>query len=140
MILAWTKDKEGKSLLYERRTTTLPMHLEKMAHYSTALVLGDYYRTYPGLFTADAVQKVTLLTIFVQIRFSRLTNNAIFRQSLKDPEQYEPGPFNMSTSYDESVAHVVKDGGYISARWPGDAVVWSRVISEEAEKLGKNTT
>lgn len=58
MVLAWTKDKNGASLLYERRTTTLPMHLEKMAYYSTALALGNYYRTYPGVYTAEAVQKV----------------------------------------------------------------------------------
>ena len=61
MVLAWTKDKGGNSLLYERQTTTLPVHLERMAHYSTALALGNYYRTYPGVYTAEAVQKVLVL-------------------------------------------------------------------------------
>ncbi|KAF8574202.1 class I glutamine amidotransferase-like protein [Ramaria rubella] len=112
MVLAWTKDEEDKSLLYERRTTTLPLHLEKMAYYSTAFALGNYYRTYPGTYTAEAVQKC-----------------------LKNPAQYEPGPWNLSTSYDESAAHVVTDDGYISARWPGDALEWSRTILKAADKL-----
>ena len=48
MALAWTKEsseKDAKSILYERETTTLPLHLERLAVYSTAPVLGDYYRT-----------------------------------------------------------------------------------------------
>lgn len=59
MALAWTKDSEGKSLLYERKTTTLPEHLEKLACWGLKPVLGDYYRTYPGLWTAGAVRDVS---------------------------------------------------------------------------------
>jgi hypothetical protein len=65
MVLAWTKDKGGNSLLHERRTTTLPVHLERMAYYSTALALGNYYRTYPGIYTAEAVQKAIMLKLLL---------------------------------------------------------------------------
>lgn len=61
MVLAWTKEsneKDAKSVLYERETTTLPLHLERLAVYSTAPVLGDYYRTYAGTWTAKEVQEV----------------------------------------------------------------------------------
>ena len=58
LILAWTKDESEKSLLYDRRTTTLPEHLEKVAYVMTAPILGDYYRTYPGKYTAGLVQEV----------------------------------------------------------------------------------
>ncbi|KAF8319387.1 class I glutamine amidotransferase-like protein, partial [Clavulina sp. PMI_390] len=74
LILAWTKDASGEhSVLYNRRTTTLPIHLERLAVYGTGLVLGDYYRTYAGTWTAKEVV-----------------------QALKTPEQYSPGPFNFS--------------------------------------------
>lgn len=58
MVLAWARDSSGKSLLYDRKTTTLPEHLEKLAYVITAPVLGDYYRTYPGKYTARLVQEV----------------------------------------------------------------------------------
>jgi hypothetical protein len=58
MALACAKDATGKSLLYDRETTTLPLHLERMAVYGTALLLGDYYRTYPNIWTSQSVQEV----------------------------------------------------------------------------------
>ncbi|KIM23658.1 hypothetical protein M408DRAFT_332258 [Serendipita vermifera MAFF 305830] len=110
MVLAWAKDPAGKSLLYDRKTTTLPEHLEKMAYVMTAPVLGDYYRTYPGKYTAGLVQET--------------------------PEQYVAGPFNLTASYAPECAHVVCDERYISARWPGDAHKWSETIFNEAVKAG----
>lgn len=59
LVLAWAKDVQGNSLLYDRKTTTLPEYLEKMAYLLTAPVLGDYYRTYPGKYTAGLVQEVS---------------------------------------------------------------------------------
>jgi hypothetical protein len=56
-------------------------------------------------------------------------------QSLKDPKQYKPGPFNFSFSYAPSAAHVVRDGNYISGRWPGDAQAWSEAIWERASAV-----
>lgn len=64
MILAWLKGPSGKSLSFERRTTKLPEDLEGIEHMVTALVLGDYYRTYPGGYTAGLVQEVHSLSGF----------------------------------------------------------------------------
>lgn len=113
LVLAWAKDVQGNSLLYDRKTTTLPEYLEKMAYLLTAPVLGDYYRTYPGKYTAGLVQ-----------------------ERLKDPAQYTSGPYNFTLSYARSAAYVVHDERYISARWPGDSLVWSEAVYEEAVKAG----
>lgn len=68
MILAWTKDESGQhSILYDRKTTTLPLHLERLAVYGTAPLLGDYYRTYSGTWTSWEVINVRLVFLHLYI-------------------------------------------------------------------------
>jgi hypothetical protein len=58
------------------------------------------------------------------------------QQSLKTPEQYIAGPWNLTASDAPACAHVVRDERYISARWPGDAQAFSEAIFEEAVRAG----
>jgi len=93
LALARAKGSDGRSVLWDATTTTLPVHMEKLAYFSTAAILGDYYRTYPE-YTADEVQSV-----------------------LSSPSQYKSGGFlNVSpfTVVDPTYF-------YVSARFPGDA-------------------
>ena len=69
---------------------------------ATAWRLGRYYRTYPA-YVEDEV----------------CASGAVF----------ERGPRVLSkrgTATDDSPAFVVQDGGYVSARWPGDAYLFAR--------------
>ncbi|KAG8868705.1 hypothetical protein FRB97_002048, partial [Tulasnella sp. 331] len=93
LALARAKGAEGKSVLWEATTTTLPVHMERFAYFSTAAVLGDYYRTYPA-YTADEVKSL-----------------------LSSPSQYKSGGIlNVSPFTVEDATHY-----YVSARFPGDA-------------------
>ena len=90
---------DGISVLQGRRTTALPEVMELSAWRLTRPWLGDYYRTYP------------------------MTVQAEVTASLASPGDYLVGPRSV---FRDSPKHlergfVVREGNYISARWPGDA-------------------
>jgi putative intracellular protease/amidase len=120
----------GRSVLYGRKTTALTWQLEKAA-WSLMRFAGrvwdpDYYRTYPEEPGEPTGYKS------VQAEVTRV---------LKQPEDFldvpkttpyyflkTSGMFRDSDS-DDRPAWVVKDGSYVSARWPGDVHVFARTFS-----------
>ncbi|HEY3608056.1 MAG TPA: type 1 glutamine amidotransferase domain-containing protein [Pseudonocardiaceae bacterium] len=106
LVLARTPDPAtGRSVLADRRTTCLPRYMERSAFYLTAWRRGRYYRTYPA-YVQDEVTA-----------------------ALGDPNQFRRGPLELSrrgTATDDTLAFVVEDGNYLSARWPGDAYLFGR--------------
>lgn len=103
----------GKSVLHGRRTTCLPKYMERSAWLSTAWKLGRYYRTY------DAYVEDEIL------------------EALGPSGVYERGPIHLfakGSATDHSATHVVRDGNYVSARWPGDVYaigeVFASMVSE----------
>jgi len=112
LVLARAKDPEtGRSVLANKRTTCLPKYMEKLAYYLTAWRRGRYYRTY-DLYVEDEV-----------------------KAALADPKsQFERGPLTIgahATPQDDANAFVVEDGPtYVSARWPGDAYLFSKKLIE----------
>ncbi|MCB9590758.1 MAG: DJ-1/PfpI family protein [Polyangiaceae bacterium] len=100
LVLARSRLPGGESVLKERRTTCLPKYMERTAYYITAWKLGKYYRTYPA-YVEDEV-----------------------KEALRSTEQFQRGSFNLTrrgTRDDDTGTFVVRDGNYLSARWPGDA-------------------
>lgn len=96
-------------VLKGRRTTCLPKYMERSAYLATFWKLGRYYRTYD----AYVEEEVT--------------------DALSKPEDFERGPFELSTrgtDSDDAAAFVVEDGNYVSARWPGDAYLFSKKLLE----------
>jgi putative intracellular protease/amidase len=88
------------------RTTCLPKYLERSAYLATAWRRGRYYRTYPA-YVEDEVR----------------TSGAVF----------ERGPRVLrrrGTRTDHSPAFTVRDGRYLSARWPGDAYLFAQQLLE----------
>ena len=88
----------GRSILYGRRTTALTAALELGGWAMTRLWLGDYYRTYPTTVQAEVTA------------------------ALESPSDFQAGP---RVTLRDSPKHLgrgftVKDGNYLSARWPGD--------------------
>jgi putative intracellular protease/amidase len=107
LVLARARDPQtGKSVLNGARTTCLPKYMERSAYLVTFWKLGRYYRTYDA-YVEDEV-----------------------RGALADPRaQFERGPRVLSqrgTEADDTPAFVVEDGRYVSARWPGDAYLFTR--------------
>jgi putative intracellular protease/amidase len=105
LVLARTTDPgTGRKLLADRSTTCLPKYMEKSAFLLTAWKLGRYYRTYPG-YVEDEV-----------------------RAALSDPSLFVRGPLTLvrrGTATDDRPAFTVRDGNYLSARWPGDAYLFT---------------
>jgi protease I len=99
LLAARSKAANGKSVLYGRKTTGLTRAQEMLAWRLTAAWMGDYYRTYPTPLETEV------------------------RSLLARPEDFETGP---SSVLRDSLAHLergftLRDGNYLSARWPGDA-------------------
>jgi protease I len=90
---------EARSVLYGRRTTGLTRQLEMLAWRLTRRRLGDYYRTYPQTVQDEVAA------------------------ALRSPGDFLVGPPALLRDSDrlQRVGFTVRDGNYLSARWPGDA-------------------
>jgi len=105
LLAARSKDlTTGESVLYGKKTTTLPKYMENLAYAVTYWKYGKLYRTY-DVYCADEVCSY-----------------------LRDPEtDFIVGPlFGHGSMFDDSGAHVVQDDLYISGRYPGDAFLLAK--------------
>ena len=90
----------GRSVLHGKKTTCLPKYMERTAYFLTAWRHGRYYRTYDA-YVEDEV-----------------------RAALAGPDDFVRGPRVLTkrgTDADDAPAFTVRDGAYVSARWPGDS-------------------
>jgi protease I len=99
LLAARARDAHGKSVLFSRKTTALTRSMELTAWMLTRFYLGDYYRTYP-VTVEDEVRAV-----------------------LGKAGTFIPGPMPVrrDTGARLDIGFTVRDGNYLSARWPGDA-------------------
>jgi len=121
----------GHSVLYGRRTTALTWALERTAWRLTRITRfwnPDYYRTY----TEEPGQAAGYMS--VQSEVTRACKNP---SDFCDVERGSPH-WRMKTSgmvrdtaTDSRPAFVVDDGGYVSARWPGDTHTFATVLSQK---------
>lgn len=97
----------GRSALAPFKTTALLASQEMLAYNLTRLWLGDYYRTYPGITVEGEV-----------------------RAALDDPTNFLRGPMPILRDDPSNLdrGFVVKDGAYLSARWPGDAYHFAAIL------------
>jgi putative intracellular protease/amidase len=112
LLLARARDASGRSVLHGRRSTCLPKYMERLAYGLTFWKLGRYYRTYPA-YVEDEV-----------------------RAALASPADFVRGPLTLGergTATDDAAAFVCEDGDYLSARWPGDAYLFGRLL---VDRLG----
>jgi protease I len=99
VLAARAQTESGRSVLHGRKTTALTRNLELTAWALTATWLGNYYRTYP-----ETVQ-------------SEVTH------ALARGPDFEKGPLALrrDSPTNPEWGFTVRDGNYLSARWPGDA-------------------
>lgn len=99
VLAARSRGPDGRSVLHGRRTTGLTRQLEMLAWRLTRHRLGDYYRTYPR-------------TVQEEVTFV-----------LASPADFVAGPPALLRDSDAHPGRgfIVRDGAYLSARWPGDA-------------------
>lgn len=106
VLVARARGADGRPVLHGRRTTALLQTQELLAWRLTRPWAGDYYRTYP------------------------VTVEAEVRAALASPGDFVRGPTPLLR---DDAAHpgrgfIVRDGNYLSARWPGDAHRFAREL------------
>ena len=99
LLVARSRNPTGRSVLHGSTTTGLTRSMELCGWALTRLNVGDYYRTYPT-------------TVEDEIR-----------SLLARPDDFVRGPFAWRRDTPTRLDHgfAVRDGSYVSARWPGDA-------------------
>lgn len=99
LLAARAQAATGRSVLFGRKTTALTRTQELTAWTLTVAWLGNYYRTYP-----ETVQ-------------SEVT------RCLAQPSDFITGPLSLRRDGPGRTddGFTVRDGNYLSARWPGDA-------------------
>ena len=104
---------DGRSVLHGRRTTGLTKQQEMTAWLMTAAWLGSYYRTYP-----------TPLQTEVESLLAR-------------PRDFDVGPPALLRDDPEHLGRgfTVRDGNYLSARWPGDAHAFALGLAQMLDEL-----
>jgi putative intracellular protease/amidase len=133
LLAARSQAVDGRSVLHGRKTTALTWKQEKTA--SAIAHLGrfwdpDYYRTYveqPG-------EPEGHMSVEHEVT-RNLAAPADFLDVPKDHPQFGKKTSGLArdTATDPSPAFVVRDGNYVSARWPGDAHTFARTFAEVLE-------
>jgi putative intracellular protease/amidase len=128
----------GRSVLYERKTTSLTWSLERRAWQLARITRfwdRDYYRTYqeqPG-------QPAGYMSVQAEVTRALAANDDFQDVSPDDPNAARKisGRYR-DTLEDERPAFVVQDGSYLSARWPGDVHTFAKrfaaILRREEEK------
>jgi putative intracellular protease/amidase len=116
----------GRSVLHGRRTTALTWALERkawgVARYSRFWD-SNYYRTY----VEEPGQRWGYTSVQQEVTRA-LADPADFEDVAKGSPDWrrKTGGRARDTLVDERPAWVVRDGSYVSARWPGDAHTFAR--------------
>jgi putative intracellular protease/amidase len=97
-----------KSVLHGRKTTALTKTMELSAWTMTKPFLGDYYRTYPTT-VQDEVE-----------------------EALASKDDFQSGPLIPRRDTADKPGFIVRDGNYVSARWPGDCYAFARACVDLA--------
>jgi putative intracellular protease/amidase len=130
-------ERTGRSSLWGRRTTALTWKLESAAAASMRFIgrFWDpgYYRTYAEAAGEPAgfrsVQAEVTRALAAPADFKDVPAGA------PDHFRKASGLFRDSAT-DRRPAWVVRDGNYVSARWPGDAHVFAQTFCEVLAELG----
>lgn len=128
----------GRSVLYGRKTTALTWSLERSGLWAGRIGRfwePNYYRTY----TEEKGQPTGYMS--VQSEVTRvLAQPADFLDVPKDSANYraQTSGIKRDTPTDSTPAFVVRDGKYLSARWPGDVftfgIAFATMLKEEQQK------
>ena len=120
----------GRSVLHGRKTTSLTWRQEGLAWTLGRVVRfwdGDYYRTYveaPG-------EPARSRGVEAEVT-AALASPADYRDVPRtDPEhRRKTDGLHRDTRTDARPAFVVRDGNYVSARWPGDAHTFAQTLAD----------
>lgn len=132
--------KTGRSVLHGRKTTALTWALEKSAWDLTRFFArwwdSGYYRTYPEAAGEPRGYRGT------QAEVTRaLASPADFLDVPRDaPDRWrKTSGLHRDSDDDARPAFVVRDGHYVSARWPGDVHAFARAFVETLDTAAQRS-
>jgi hypothetical protein len=143
LVLANTKDVDGKSVLSACSTTTLPARFEQVAFWGTRLFLGDYYKTYGAGSenVEDSVRQTRCISTYSSNWADGNTDRskAAWTTPINSTNAASACPRKCRSlmhigsevpASNDSLRFVVEDEqyNYISARFPGDAEEMARKL------------
>ncbi|WP_267226649.1 DJ-1/PfpI family protein [Dyella silvae] len=133
VLAARSRGANGRSVLHGRRTTGLTWALEKSAWSLTRITRfwdPDYYRTYPD----GPGQPVGYMSVQQEVTRA-LARPEDFLDVPRDAVHYRRKTSGLvrDTDTDDTPAFVVRDGNYVSARWPGDVHRFAREFAAMLE-------
>jgi putative intracellular protease/amidase len=124
----------GRSVLHGKRTTALTWALERkawgLAQY-TRFWDANYYRTY----TEEQGQPFGFMSVQQEVTRA-LASPGDFEDVARNAPNYgrKTSGRARDSLTDARPAWVVRDGSYVSARWPGDAHTFARTLCEVLEE------
>lgn len=127
----------GKSVLFGRKTTALTWKLERSAWHVTKYLArfwdSSYYRTY----TEDKGEPAGYWSVEMEVKRA-LAKDDDFCDVPPSTEHYLRKTSGMvrDTLIDARAAWVVRDGNYISARWPGDVHTFGKAFVDMLQTHG----
>jgi putative intracellular protease/amidase len=129
LLAARSRAGDGRSVLFGRRTTALTWALERAGWKVGRIVRfwdPSYYRTYE-----DAPGEPEGYMSVQQEVTRALARPEDFLDVPRDAPDYRRKTSGMTrdTFDDDSAAFVVRDGNYVSARWPGDAHTFAKTFA-----------
>lgn len=119
----------GKSVLYGRKTTALTWKLERSAWHLTKYLArfwdSNYYRTY----SEDQGEAAGYWSVEMEVKRA-LAKDTDFCDVPNHSEHHlrKTSGLVRDTRNDARAAWVVRDGNYISARWPGDVHAFAKAF------------
>ncbi len=130
LLAARSRGADSRSVLFGRRTTALTWALERAAWRAGRVVRfwdPNYYRTYP-----DGPEKPAGFMSVEQEVTRALASAADFLDVSRSDPDYRQKTSGMvrDTFENERPAFVVRDGNYISARWPGDVHTFAKRFAQ----------
>jgi putative intracellular protease/amidase len=119
----------GQSVLHGRKTTALTWTLEKSAWMLSKFLARfwdpDYYRTY----TESAGQPAGYMSVQAEVTRALARAEDFLDVPLDAPHHFaKAGGLLRDSLTDSKPAWVVRDGNYVSARWPGDVHTFARTF------------
>jgi putative intracellular protease/amidase len=130
LLAARSRRDDGKSVLYGRRTTSLTWAQERAA--SALAHVGrwwdrDYYRTY----VEEPDQPKGYMSVEAEVARA-LASPGDYVDVPRDASDFRRKTSGLArdTIGDARPAWIVRDGNYVSARWPGDAHTFAASFAE----------
>lgn len=130
----------GRSVLHGRRTTALSWKLEHSAWMLTRFLARfwdpGYYRTY----LESAGQPAGYLSVQAEVTRALAKPEDFLDVAAAAPHRFrKTSGLHRDTSDDERSAWVVRDGNYVSARWPGDVHTFAKTFAAVLAAQGEGT-